>query len=427
VAGFVLILSNKGDRIRAIMDLLANLFSIFYFLPDIFLNFNFSDFLDILIVTLIFYIIFLFIKQTNSYVILNVALGLFLIYYIARILDLSLIRQFFQPFLAFIIVILVVVFQGELRKFIRWVSAPTKFHFNKFFKISENSMNAIVKATEFMSDKKIGALMVFKGEQDIGDLLNGGVGADAEISTPLILSIFDSHTPGHDGAIIFNNNRIKKFGVHLPLAENYSGYSKAGLRHRAGVGISEQSDVLVLIVSEERGTISVSENGQIELIQDGQKLRKKLLDFYKENQAEELTWRNFWYQIVIRNFGTKLISFILAGLMWFFLVFQSGVMTKEIQVPVEIRFLPKDFVVEEISHKNIEIVVIGNHKDLNNFEPRGNQIVIDGRNLQNGINNVVLDQNMFNLPNYLNVKTFEPKEIKIDLLSNVKPSEEGIN
>jgi uncharacterized protein (TIGR00159 family) len=397
--------------------MLANVLQSITTLPEVLTNFNFSDLLDIFIVALIFYFIMLFIKQTQSYIIVNASLGLVVLFYLSKALDLGLIRQFFQPLLAFIVVILVVVFQGELRRFIRWISAPTKFHFSKVLTMPLESIDSILNAVEFMAQKKIGGLIIFQGEQNIEDLLNGGFGADAKISTHLLLSIFDSHTPGHDGAVIITRNKIRKFGVHLPLAENYEGYAKAGLRHRAGVGISEQSDVLAVIVSEERGTISISENGKIKPIESVRELRQELLDFYKENEADELTWHNFWEYVFFKNFWTKLLSLSVASLLWFFLIFQSGIIAQEIKVPVEVRFLPKEYAVEEIGVKVVDVTVSGAQKDLENFDPtKGNQIIIDARDFKEGLNTVEITKSMINLPPYLSIKEFDPSTIKVKII-----------
>jgi diadenylate cyclase len=393
--------------------MLASVLQSFASLSDVLTNFTFPNFLDIFVVTLILYFILLFIKQTHSYIILNAILGLAALFYLSTVLDLALIRQFFQPLLTFIIVILVVVFQGELRRFVRWISAPTKFHFSKILSMPLESLDSILSAVEFMSQKKIGALIVFQGEQSVEDLLNGGFAADARISTHLLLSIFDSHTPGHDGAVIISRNRIRKFGVHLPLAENYGDYKKSGLRHRAGVGISGQSDVLAVIVSEERGTISVSENGIIKTVEDVRELRKELLDFYKENEADELTWKNFWNHIVVKNFWTKLLSFSIASFLWFFLIFQSGIVTQEIKVPIEVKFLPKELTVGEIAIKSVDVTIDGAQKDLENFDPKSSKLTINAQDFQEGLNKVTITKEMFNFPTYLTVKEFTPDSIKI--------------
>jgi uncharacterized protein (TIGR00159 family) len=398
--------------------MLANTIQSITFLPELLKVFTFYNFLDILLVTLVLYFIFLFIKQTQSYIIVNAVVGLAVLFYLAKILDLALIRQFFQPLIAFIVVILVVVFQGELRRFVRWISAPTKFHFSKILTMPIDSLDAILESVQFMSEKKIGALIVFQGEQSIEDLLNGGFAADAKISEHLILSIFDSHTPGHDGAIIISRNRIRKFGVHLPLAENYDSAGRTGLRHRAGVGLTEQSDALSIIVSEEKGTISVAENGKIRIIENIHELREDLKTFYKENEADELTWKNFFEHVFIKNFGTKLLAFSVAIFLWFFFVFQSGIIAKEIEVPVEVRFLPNTYAIEDIGVKSIEVVISGAQKDLDAFEKTNEaQAIIDARNFQDGVNTVEIKEEMFNLPTYLNVKDFNPDRIKIKVKS----------
>lgn len=402
--------------------MLSNISQLLVTFSDVLINFNFLDFIDIFVVTAFFYFSLLFIKQTHSYIILNAILGLAILFYLSTIFDLALIRQFFQPLLTFIIVILVVVFQNELRRFVRWISAPTKFHFSRVLKMPVDSLDSILEAVEFMAEKKIGALLVFQGEQAIADLLNGGFESDAKISTHLILSIFDSHTPGHDGAVIISRNRIKKFGVHLPLAENYSAYAKAGLRHRAGVGISSQADVLSIIVSEERGTISVSENGKIKKIENIRDLRQELLDFYKENQADELTWKNFWEYLFLKNFWTKLLSFTIAISLWFFLVFQSGIIAQEIKVPVEVKFLPKEYVVMDIAVKSVDVTINGSKKDLENFDPKSNNIIINAQNFQEGVNKIEITKDMFNFPSYLTIKKFTPSIIKITVAKSV-PSE----
>jgi len=399
--------------------MLASVLQSFTAFPDVLTNFNFSDFLDIFIVTLIFYFILLFIKQTHSYIIVNAILGLAILFYLSTIFDLALIRQFFQPLLTFIIVILVVVFQNELRRFVRWISAPTKFHFSKVLRMPIESLDAILSAVEFMSENKIGALIVFQGEQGIADLLNGGFESDAKISTHLILSIFDSHTPGHDGAVIISRNRIRRFGVHLPLAENFTFYAKAGLRHRAGVGISSQTDVLAVIVSEERGTISVSENGEIKTIESVRELRQELLDFYKENEADELTWKNFRDYVFVKHFWTKLLSFSMAASLWFFLVFQSGVITQEIKVPVEVKFLPKEYLVSEIAIKAVDVTISGAQKDLENFDPKSNKMTINAQNFQEGVNKVEITKEMFNFPTYLTIEKFTPSSIKVSVTKTV--------
>lgn len=397
--------------------MLANVLSSTTNFSEIFVNFTASDFLDVIIMSMVFYFIFLFIKQTHSYIIINATIFLFAVYYLSTILDLALVRQFFQPLLTFIVIILVIVFQGELRQFVRWVSAPTKFHFKKNFSVSNESIQSICTAVSLMAEKKIGALIVFQGEQAIEDLLDGGHNPDARISTNLLLSIFDPHTPGHDGAVVIAENRIRKFSTHLPLAEHFNDFRKVGLRHRAAVGLTEQSDSLVVVVSEERGTISVAENGHLKKLSKETDLKDVLLNFYKQNEIELLSWKSFANYLFIKNFWTKFISIFLALTLWFFLVFQSGIVTKEISLPVEVKFLPKEYQVKEIDFKSIKVIVGGKQKDIENLDlTKGFPVTVDAKAFQEGQNKVEINTTMFNLPSYLTIKNFSPNLINVDII-----------
>jgi diadenylate cyclase len=156
------------------------------------------------------------------------------------------------------------------------------FRFIRYLKekspnISEQTIEIITDAVKEMSEKRIGALIVIEGNDPIDEFISSGYLLDGFISKPLILSIFDPTSPGHDGAMIIRNNKIYKFAVHLPLSKNSQKTKDRGLRHRAGLGITEVSDSTVIIVSEETGNISLARKGEIEKIKDIFELKEKFL------------------------------------------------------------------------------------------------------------------------------------------------------
>ena len=114
-----------------------------------------------------------------------------------------------------------------------------------------------------MAKKRIGALIVLQGNDPLERHINGGTSLDGLVSEPLLESLFDPHSIGHDGAVIINGNRIAKFGCHLPLSINTSKYGNIGLRHTAALGLAERSDAICVVVSEEKGTISTGLSGNI--------------------------------------------------------------------------------------------------------------------------------------------------------------------
>ena len=201
-----------------------------------------------------------------------------------------------------------VVFQKEIRRFFRWLSLPRKSQrVGKATNQTEEVSAYIVRAVSEMAKDKTGALIVLTGNSPIDDIVEGGFDLDGKISTPLLLSIFDPHTPGHDGAVLIEDQRIKKFGLHLPLAEDFKGFSTMGTRHRAAIGITERADSLAIVVSEERGTISVAEEGNLRTLPESDDLLPIVRAFLHEDGEENKSLLNY---LVVSNFGSKVLSLL---------------------------------------------------------------------------------------------------------------------
>jgi len=268
-----------------------------------------------------------------------------------------------------------------------------------------------------MVQKKIGALIVFPGDFPIDSLIEGGWGLDGRISSTLLLSIFDHNSPGHDGAVIIENNRLRRFGVHLPLAENYQGFHQAGTRHRAGVGITERSDALVIIVSEERGEISVAEAGQMRKIASSDELTPIIADHLKDSL--HLT-TGFWHTFITRNTWMKLAAVVLAGFFWFILAFSGGTVTQTIVVPIETRLLANDLQVEQVLPQNVQVTVTGSDRDLRNFDTSQIKAIIDLNKVDAGWQEFPVTKDNLSYPSYLNLVKVSPSVVKITISKNVE-------
>lgn len=379
-----------------------------YSLPHFFTNFAVFDLADILIVSLLVYFILLFVKQTKSYFIVNLVLFLVVLFYVSKTFDLSLTRQLLQPVLTFFFVIFVVVFQGEFRRFIRWIGSQSQFAFERRVPIPMESLSAVCVSVEQMARERVGAIIVFQGEQQMEDVLDGGFGLDGRISKQLILSIFDPHTPGHDGAIVINKNRVKKFGVQLPLAEKFNDFANVGTRHRASVGITEVSDCLAVVVSEERGEISVAENGKLQKVENIEELRKILLRFLKENEDETQPVKGFWHYFILDNFITKISSVLIAVVLWTIFVYQAGISTKDIVVPVEFKFVPQGLILEDTGAQEITITVEGLKNDLDKLSLKDIGASVNATNVQAGKNKIELTKEDIVVPSYIKVRKIFP-------------------
>ncbi len=301
--------------------MLALLENLPLFLLNIFSIMKLKDFVDVFVVAAVIYVVMVFIKRTRFYFVLYIFFGFIGLNYFAEAIDFKLTQTLFRPFLTFFMVVLVVVFQRDIRKFFEWFSAAGhRLAANRKKIVSSEAAQKMYEAIIELSKRKFGALIVLPGEQPLEGFIEGGINLEGKISVPLFLSIFDPSSPGHDGAIIIENNRIKKFGVHLPLALKFDKYESVGTRHRAGAGITEATDALAIIVSEERGTISLASEGKLKKINDMKILEEVINKFIKENV--DLSRANAsWHAILTRNWQYKLAAFIISLMLWYMLIF----------------------------------------------------------------------------------------------------------
>lgn len=226
---------------------------------------NILDLIDIVVVAYFLYRIYLMLKNTRAATLVKGLLVLVLFMLISRWLNLHVISWLLEKSMTVIMVALPVVFQPELRRALEQIGRGRLF--NKGSELDEQEMeemlNAVANATAIMSRRKEGALMVFERETGLEERIETGVAVDGLISDSLLLNIFEKDTPLHDGAVIIRGKRIVAASCLLPLTENRNLSQELGTRHRAAIGISEQSDAVVLVVSEETGAVSIARNGEL--------------------------------------------------------------------------------------------------------------------------------------------------------------------
>lgn len=243
-----------------------------------------------------------------------------IIYELSNALNLQSTQAILKSFFSAFLIIFAIVFQKELRRFFGFLGAISTG--GKIQPPSENSLKIITKAVEKMAQNKIGALIVFPGRENIERHLEGGVRLNGHLSFQLILSIFDSASPGHDGAVVINKDQVRRFGVHLPLSENAEAIKGMGTRHRAALGLSESSDALCLVVSEEKGTISIAHNKKIFKVKSNEELEKALGEFLEEiTPPLNLSYLQKW---LTKNAWVLTFSFLLAIVVWVFFTVQNN-------------------------------------------------------------------------------------------------------
>lgn len=242
--------------------------------------------LDLALVVIIVFYIFRLVKKTRAVQIFKGFLIILVLLAISEVLNLVILNFILTNFLTYGVLLIIVVFQPELRSALEKLgrrNISQIFDFDDKIKDKQVILE-IVKAVEIMSLKKIGALIVIEQSTKINDIIREGVDLSAKVSAELIQTIFNPRTPLHDGAIIIENNQIKAASCVLPLASENVVPRNLGTRHRAAVGISEVSDALVIVVSEETGRISYTEDGKMNMDLTGDKLTSILLRSLDNNR-----------------------------------------------------------------------------------------------------------------------------------------------
>ena len=231
--------------------------------------------IDIIIVAILMYWAYRFIRETKALRILYGLIFLLLLMGIGRLLDLVLLNWLLKYVMTMLVVAIPIVFQPELRNALERLGRSRIISNFSKTESKEQFLAEILTAIELLSKQKIGALIILQRKTGLREYIERGVEIDAAVTAELIYSIFFPKSPLHDGAIIIAGDRIVSASVSLPVSEVEIG-SKLGMRHRAGIGISESSDAIAVIVSEETGSVSVAVSGDIERRINEEKLRRKL-------------------------------------------------------------------------------------------------------------------------------------------------------
>ena len=259
-------------------------------IKNIFLNIRVRDIIDILIVAIAFYKLFMLIRETRAEQLTKGIFALFVFTKISQWLELFTINWLLKQIMTVGTLAILIVFQPELRRALEYIGR-SRFFTKSFVEIKDESLsmvvNEIVEAAASLSRQKIGALIVIERKTGLSEVVETGTKIDGKVSSDLLINIFIPNTPLHDGAVIIKEDRIKAAACFLPLTDNMSLSRDLGTRHRADLGISEKSDGLAIVVSEETGAISIAENGSLARYLDIKTLEQILLDMYKPKESKQ--------------------------------------------------------------------------------------------------------------------------------------------
>jgi len=269
-----------------------------------FLEVSWVDLVDIGLVSILLFQVYKLIRGSIAVNIFLGILSLYLIYLIVRAAQMELLATILGQFMGVGVLAMIILFQPEIRKFLLVIGRGTEFRENFFNALSnwrntyhdEFDINEIIETVKSLKATKTGALIVFSRDTELKFYAETGDRLNADVSKRLLLSIFNKNSPLHDGAVIIYKGRIKAARCVLPVTENDNLPPHFGLRHRAAVGMSENTDTLVLAVSEETGRVILARNGKILKALKLKQMEKKIMDYlhnnestnWEENQDEEV-------------------------------------------------------------------------------------------------------------------------------------------
>lgn len=253
-----------------------------------------QDYAEIIIIAVLLYYMMRWMHNTRAWSLMKGLVVILVFIIIANVFHMDTILWLSSNILQFAVIALIVVLQPELRKALETLGKSNiiggLFYFvqqsNYMMTLSEKSIDEIARACYLMGEERTGALIVIENQESLSRVDESGIKVDAEITSQLLLNIFKKNTPLHDGAVTVRHNRISCATCYLPLTSSMSLSKEFGTRHRAGLGISEESDAIVIIVSEETGRISVARDGQLERNLSETSLKRLLMHAFGENNEE---------------------------------------------------------------------------------------------------------------------------------------------
>lgn len=347
------------------------------------------DIVEILLIAVFVYQFMLWIRNTRAYSLLKGILIVVLFIFIAYFLQMNTILWLVYNAGGYAITAVLIIFQPELRKALeelghkKIVSSIIPFDSSKNEnegRYSDRTVNEIVRATFEMAEVKTGALIVIEEETVLNEFIRTGIALDSLISSQLLINIFEHNTPLHDGAVIVRGDRIIAATCYLPLSDNLSLNKNLGTRHRAGVGISEVSDSLTIIVSEETGRVSVARNGKLQVGLTKEELKDVLVEEQNKNNQEKQKHKSklkLWKGLVkneknmINKFTLKVLSLIIAILIW--------LLVRNVDDPIVVRtFYEIPVSIENASYlaENLEIPLLVDGKDTVKVRVKGARSVV---------------------------------------------------
>lgn len=370
-----------------------------------------ADAVDILLVTFLVYAAIVWIRRTQAALVAGGILILAALYIAASSIGLQLTAWLLQGFFAIFLIIVVVIFQEELRQLFERL-ALFSLRRSRHVKRPANVADVLVECASDLARDRIGALIVLQGEQPLRRHVRGGIEIGAKPSVPLLKSIFDPHSPGHDGAVIVDNDRITLFAAHLPLSTDFQQLAGVGTRHSAALGLAELTDALCLVVSEERGRISVAKNGQLRALRDANELAR-VLAADRAGRERERSRGRILAQILWSNPIERIAALAVVLGLWLLFVPGSRPAEMILHVPVEVVNVPTGVSVERIDPTEVQATFTGPRRAFALLNSRDLAVTLDAGRAKPGQRPFAVSEQNLRHPSSLMLQGVQPSRVRV--------------
>jgi uncharacterized protein (TIGR00159 family) len=373
-------------------------------------NFRLIDALDIVFVSAVLYVGIVALRSARAGPALG-GIGILVVAYpAARYFGMQLTAWLFQGFFAVLVIILVVIFQSELRRLFERI-AVVGLRRGRAVELHQKTAEALVRSLIDLARNRAGALIVVCGRDSVERYVEGGVLLDGRVSDALLLSLFDKHSPGHDGAVVIEGDRVTRFGAQLPLSNDFEQLRRRGTRHSAALGLAERTDAICLVVSEERGEISIVREGKLRSLDKPEDVAVEfpaMLHALEPKLARrELVWR-----ALRERWVEKLVAIGLATFLW--IAFVPGAQLEEVsyELPIAVD-LPAGYTLEKVDPPQVEVTLSGPRRQFIVLDAKRLEVRLDGFLVEAGRRSFDVPDEAVSHPAGFTVTSVTPRRVKL--------------
>ncbi len=377
--------------------------------------FTWRAILDILLIAAGLFFLYRTLLRLGTWKIMAGILMALVVFILANALNLKGIEWIYHNVSNVAVLGLIIIFQPELRKVLeKAVSVPPHR-----LKDRDSALQALIGETLIkLAHERCGAILVFPGKEPINDKISGGYQLNAVPSIPLILSIFDSNSPGHDGAVIIDGNKLTQFGVRLPMSQSARLSEDYGTRHHAAMGLAEQTDSLALVVSEERGKVTAFSNGEMRPLRNADEITLAIIMHQREMG---FLGRDNTPKIRKRTLFQVAASLIIAVVFWSTLIVsQREVVERVLPVNIDYTAPSEDLVLVGEKANEIKLYLSGPKSEIDNMATNPPSVKIDLSKMVKGSQTIIITSENMRLPKGVTLLDTSPQQLKLTLAAVIE-------